>query len=120
MQQQPDRSDLFDDPVAQLRDLRQRKEELREEAKTATAERRTEIGWWMWGASKHEGRLVGILTARRLNEHRFVIHEVDGGDVWALCSCSAKFAGRMHEDFTLAEFPSLPGHVIRGDAVSGE
>jgi hypothetical protein len=105
-----ERSDLFADPAEEIRLLKARIEEVREEVKTATPDRRTELGWWMFGARKHLHRLAGIITARRLAEHRFIIHEMVDGRSWAVCSCRARFAGTMHENFTLEEFPDLPGH----------
>lgn len=105
------RSDLFEYPDEEIRQIKARKMELREEAKTASPERLSEIGWWMWGASKHLGRLADVNLARRLGEHRFIIHEMEGRQVWAVCSCGARFPGQIHEDFTLAQFPMLNGHL---------
>ena len=110
----PDRSDIFDDPAAQIRSIKARMAELREEAKTATPERRKEIGWWIYGATKHLGRLADVNLARRFGEHKFIIHEMEGGRSWAVCSCGARFPGQMHEDFALEEFPMLPGHIDAG------
>lgn len=107
----PDRSDLFDDPVTEIRRIRSYIENLHQEAKTATSERRTEIGWCIVGARRHMGRLMDVNLARRFGEHRFIIHEMEDGRIWAVCSCGARFPGRMHEDFSLAEFPHLAGHA---------
>jgi hypothetical protein len=103
-------SDLFEDIPGEVRRLEQQRAQLLEEAKTATPERRKEIGWWMWGATKHRGRLADAALARRYGEHRFMIHEVDERGRYAVCSCGARFEGRMHESFTLEEFAALPGH----------
>jgi hypothetical protein len=105
-----DMSDLFDDIPGELRRIEQGCERLREEAQSATPERRREIGWWMWGASKHRGRLMDAAVALGQREHRFVIHEMDDDGMFAVCCCGARFPGEMHEDFTLDEFVELPGH----------
>lgn len=107
----PDRSDLFDDPVTEIHRLEAQIEEMKNEARTATPERRGEIDWWIVGARRHIGRLMDANLARRFGEHRFIIHEMEGGRIWALCSCGARIPGRVHKDFTLAEFPHLAGHA---------
>ncbi|MDO8306851.1 MAG: hypothetical protein Q7V58_00650 [Actinomycetota bacterium] len=43
-----------------------------------------------------------------------MIHEMESGRTWAVCSCGARFPGTMHVDFTLNEFPALDGHVRDG------
>ncbi len=106
----PESSDLFVDPPAEIKSLREYIEALREEAKSATPARRAEIGWCIFGARKWMGRVMDANLARRLGEHRFIVHEDDGSGSWAVCSCGARFRGAMHEDFTLGEFPNLDGH----------
>ena len=106
-----DRSDSFDDPEEQIASLKARIEEARIEMKTATPERRRELGWWVYRAHKHIGRLSDVARARRAGEHRFVIHECRNRRIWALCTCGARIPGTMHDDFTLEEFPSLDGHL---------
>ncbi len=106
----PERSDLFEDPREEIARLREQIEAVRQEAKTAGPERRKEIGWWIFGAEKWIGRLMDVNLARRFGEHRFIVHEVEDGTMWAVCSCGARFRGMMHEDFTLEEFAALDGH----------
>jgi hypothetical protein len=106
----PEVSDLFADPGEDRRRIEVHIVQLQEEAKTATPERRTQIGWFIFGALKHCGRLADVNVARRFGEHRFIIHETSKGHTWAVCSCRARFPGRMHVNFTLEEFPHLPGH----------
>jgi len=107
-----DRSDLFDDPVADIRRIEAYIEDLRREARTASPQRRHEIGWCIVGARRHMGRLMDVNLARRFGEHRFVIHEMENGRSWAVCSCGARFAGQMHVDFTRDQFPLLDGHAL--------
>lgn len=115
----PDRSDLFDDPAGEIRTIKARMLELKEEAKTASPERRKEIGWWIYGATKHLGRLADVNLARRFGEHEFIIHEMEDGRSWAVCSCGARFPGQMHKDFTLEQFPLLDGHLNPGGVDHG-
>ncbi|MDP1877149.1 MAG: hypothetical protein Q8M17_06300 [Actinomycetota bacterium] len=105
-----ERTDLFDDLAEQVARIKARREEVRVEAKTASRERRWELGWWMFGATKQLGRLAAAAAAQRQGQHRFMVHEMDGDHIWAVCSCGARFPGSMHEDFTLDEFPALEGH----------
>jgi hypothetical protein len=101
-----ERSDLFDDPEEQIASI-----QARIAVKTATPERRRELGWWVFGAHKQIWRLRDVARARRDGEHRFVIHEWRGGQTWALCTCGARIPGTMHDDSTPDRFPTLPGHI---------
>lgn len=103
-------STRFDDVHKQVRDLNERIAQARLEASRASAVRRRQIGWWIFGAIKHLDRLANVSMARELGEHRFIVHEIDSGQVWAICSCGARFRGQMHVDFSAAQFASLRGH----------
>jgi hypothetical protein len=65
----------FDDLAGERRELREQMEQVRQESKTANPERRSELGWWWWGATKHLGRLADISLSRSFGEHRFIIEE---------------------------------------------
>lgn len=106
-----ERTDPFDDPGTEFRRIEAYIEDLREERATATPQRRTEIGWCIFGARKYQGRLSDASLARRFGEHKVVIHERKDGHWRAVCSCGARFPGRLHEDFTPEQFPSLDGHL---------
>lgn len=99
------------DPDGEARELRERIAAMREEAKTADAKRRTEIGWWLLGATKHLGRLAGVRTAQRLGEHQVVMTKDDGEGVASLCSCGALIPGEIRVDMTVEEFLSTDGHL---------
>ena len=105
------RSDAFDDPEGQIARIKERLEEVKIEVKTASPARRAELGWWVFGSRKQIWRLNEVANARRRGEHRFIIHEMDDTQTWGLCSCGARFAGTMHEDFTLEDFVMLDGHI---------
>jgi hypothetical protein len=105
------RSDTFDDPEGQIARIKERLEEVKIEVKTASPARRTELDWWVFGSRKQIWRLNEVANARRRGEHRFIIHEARGEKLWAVCSCGARFAGTMHEDFTLEDFAMLDGHT---------
>ena len=99
------------DPDGEARRLRERMAAMREEAKTADAKRRTEIGWWLLGATKHLGRLAGVRTAQRLGEHQVVMTRGGGEGVASLCSCGALIPGEIRVDMTVEEFLSADGHL---------
>ena len=99
------------DPDGEARRLRERMAAMREEAKTADAKRRTEIGWWLLGATKQLGRLASVRTAQRLGEHQVVMTEGSGEGAVSLCSCGAFIPGRIRADMTVEEFLSADGHL---------
>ena len=121
---------------ARIQELREELESLRErvtqrkvELQSATGDERSRLGFWIWGAGKHEDRILGEIRHLTNREHRFLISEYgdefdDEGPDWeptdeeldaiktyAICSCGARILGRIHYDFTFDEFPGLPGHL---------
>ncbi len=93
---------------------------------TASGDTKQQLGQWLWGATKHRGRLLDALDAQTRGEHRLIIHEADDLSIWALCSCGARLLGALNDDFTPTEFLLLPGHwdygsnpMLTGDGAGG-
>lgn len=105
-------SDPFDDLGTQILDLKESIAQARQEARRAAGKRRRQIEWWIFGAIKHLDRLANVATARKIGEHRFIVHEMDGQQIWAICSCGARFRGQMHVDFGETRFTDLTGHLL--------
>jgi hypothetical protein len=84
--------------------------EVKREMTTASRKRRSELGWWMWGATKHLGRLADISLARRFGEHRFVIGYWTDEGRFSICSCGVAISGEVHAGMTIEEFLAAPGH----------
>ena len=99
------------DPDGEARSLRERMADMREEAKTADPKRRGEIGWWLFGATKHLGRLSSVKTAQSLGEHQFVMTEGSDTGATSRCSCGAAIAGEIRVDITVEEFLAADGHL---------
>ena len=99
------------DPDGEARSLRERMADVREEARTADPKRRGEIGWWLFGATKHLGRLASVKTAQALGKHTFVMTEESSDGATSLCVCGAVIAGRIRVDMTVEEFLSADGHL---------
>lgn len=101
----------FDDPAPAIARLQASVERARRQQESATASKRAELGWWIWGATKQIGRLEVALEAQRRGEHIVVVHQDDpDGHVAARCSCGAFFRGVDYGGFSSETFRTLPGH----------
>lgn len=102
---------MFDDLDRKISDLGAKVDIAKAEIPALPEEDRHSRGWWIHGAGKMLGKYGDVKAARAYREHRFIIHEDTGRHIYAVCACGASFRGELHEDFTLEQFPRLPGHL---------